>query len=90
MASLGPIPVPAPLERFLPYMKFIVALAGVLATVLAAIRVGGLRRQAFLVPIGSFASNRNQAALFAELDAAAVAFYRAGVELGIAEGHWQQ
>jgi hypothetical protein len=35
MASLGPVPVPAPLEPLLPYAKFAVAVAGVAATVIA-------------------------------------------------------
>jgi hypothetical protein len=35
MASIGPVPVPAALEPALPYLKFIVTLAALVATVLS-------------------------------------------------------
>jgi uncharacterized protein (DUF1501 family) len=60
-----------------------------LATVLSALKTGAFQRQTFVVPMGGFAPNRNhlavQAALFAELDEALVAFYRAVSQLGMAE-----
>jgi uncharacterized protein (DUF1501 family) len=60
-----------------------------LNTVLAALRTGDFGRQAFLVPLAGFETNRDQlnrqASLFAELDSALVAFYGALSELGIAE-----
>lgn len=37
MGNLGPIPVPAPLDRLLPYAKSGVAVAGVVATVIIAV-----------------------------------------------------
>lgn len=36
MANLGPIPVPSALEPVLPYVKFVVGLLGVIATVVVA------------------------------------------------------
>lgn len=60
-----------------------------LGTVLSALRSGAFRQQAFLVPFGGFETTRDQlnaqAALFAELDDALVAFYRAIGELGMAD-----
>ncbi|MDE3167805.1 MAG: DUF1501 domain-containing protein, partial [Acidobacteriota bacterium] len=60
-----------------------------LEVVLSAIRLGGSPQQCFVVPFDGFATSRDQlaqqAARFAELDQALVAFYRATMELGIAE-----
>jgi uncharacterized protein (DUF1501 family) len=57
-----------------------------LSTVLSALKLGGFRRQAFLVPHGGYETNINQlaqqAALFAELDAALVAFQQEANALG--------
>jgi uncharacterized protein (DUF1501 family) len=60
-----------------------------LGTVLAALKLGAFGQQAFLVPMAGFETKRNQlvrqAALFAEIDSALVAFYRAVSDLGMAE-----
>ena len=61
-----------------------------LNTVLSALKLGTFRQQAFLVPFAGFETNRDQlvaqAALFADLDDAVVAFYRALRELGLSHG----
>ena len=61
-----------------------------LSTVLSALRAGGFNQQAFMVPLAGFETVQDQltrqAALFAELDGALVAFYRAVSKLGLAEG----
>lgn len=61
-----------------------------LTTVLSALKLGTFRQQAFLVPFAGFETNRDQlnaqAALFADLDDAVVAFYRALRELGLSNG----
>jgi uncharacterized protein (DUF1501 family) len=60
-----------------------------LSTVLATLRGGEFRRQAFLVPMDGFETRGNQmarqAALFAELDEALVGFYRGVADLGMSE-----
>jgi uncharacterized protein (DUF1501 family) len=60
-----------------------------LGTVLAALKLGAFEQQAFLVPMPGFETKRNQlrrqAALFAELDSALVAFQRAVSDLGMSE-----
>ena len=60
-----------------------------LSTVLAALKAGVFEQQAFLVPMPGFETKGNQlgrqAALFAELDSALVAFRRAVSDLGMAE-----
>jgi uncharacterized protein (DUF1501 family) len=60
-----------------------------LGVVLAALRTGAFRQQAFLVPAGGFATKQDQLnqqpRLFAELDAALVAFHRAVGQLGMGE-----
>ena len=60
-----------------------------LDVVLAALKTGAFRQQAFLVPVSGFATAldqlNQQARLFAELDAAVVAFHRAVGELGMGE-----
>jgi len=60
-----------------------------LATVLSALKGGAFRQPAFLVPFAGFETTRDQldtqAALFAELDGALVAFYRAISELGMSD-----
>ena len=61
-----------------------------LSTVLSALKTGGFNQQAFLVPLAGFETTQDQltrqAALFAELDGALVAFHRAVSRLGLAEG----
>ncbi|MBS1858598.1 MAG: DUF1501 domain-containing protein [Acidobacteria bacterium] len=75
----------APLHRNLPATP----LARQLNLVLSAIRLGGFSQQCFVVPFEGFATSRDQlnrqAALFAELDRAMVGFYRATLDLGIAD-----
>jgi uncharacterized protein (DUF1501 family) len=60
-----------------------------LSTVLAALKFGALHQQAFLVPFAGFemlsGQLNAQAALFAELDGALLAFYRALASLGMAD-----
>jgi uncharacterized protein (DUF1501 family) len=59
------------------------------STVLSALKLSPFRQQAFLVSRGGFETNRDQlnrqAALFAELDDALVAFHRGVSELGMAQ-----
>jgi uncharacterized protein (DUF1501 family) len=61
-----------------------------MSTVLSALKAGGFNQQAFLVPLAGFETTQDQltrqAALFAELDGALVAFHRAISKLGFAEG----
>jgi uncharacterized protein (DUF1501 family) len=61
-----------------------------LGVVLAALKSGAFRQQAFLVPVSGFSAPldqlNQQARLFSEMDAAMVSFYRAVSELGMAEG----
>jgi len=60
-----------------------------LSTVLSALKLGEPRQPAFLVPFSGFETSRDQlnaqAALFAELNDALVAFYQALGELGMAD-----
>ena len=61
-----------------------------LSTVLSALKAGAFSQQAFMVPLAGFETVQDQLArqadLFAELDGALVAFYRAVSKLGLAEG----
>ncbi len=61
-----------------------------LNTVLSALKAGGFNQQAFMVPLAGFETVQDQLTrqsnLFAELDGALVAFYRAISKLGLAEG----
>ena len=79
--SIGASPTPDSLAA--------TALGRQLSTVLAALKIGGVQQPAFLVPFPGFETNRDQlnaqAALFAELDSAVVAFYRALGDLGMAD-----
>jgi uncharacterized protein (DUF1501 family) len=61
------------------------ALGQKLGTVLSSLKASAFRRQTFVVPMGGFGINRNQAAVFAELDEALVAFHRAVSEIGMAQ-----
>ena len=60
-----------------------------LSTVLSALKAGGFNQQAFMVPLAGFETTRDQltrqAAMFAELDGALVAFYRAVSKLGFGD-----
>jgi uncharacterized protein (DUF1501 family) len=60
-----------------------------LGVVLAALKTGAFRQQAFLVPVSGFSTRldqlNQQTRLFADLDAALVGFHRAVTEIGMAE-----
>jgi uncharacterized protein (DUF1501 family) len=60
-----------------------------LNTVLAALKAGGFNQQAFMVPLAGFETVqgqlKRQAELYAELDSALAAFYRAVNEIGMSE-----